>query len=59
MKLRPEEIASVLKAQIENYQAEVEGEDVRFGVLLQDVGVEVNGFNPRFYGGARKLFNRE
>ena len=33
MKLRPEEIASVLREQIENYQAEVEVEEV--GTVLE------------------------
>ena len=43
MKLRPEEIASVLKAQIENYQAEVEVEEV--GTVL-----EVGDGIARIYG---------
>ena len=43
MKLRPEEIASVLKAQIENYQAEVEVEEV--GTVL-----EVGDGIARVYG---------
>ena len=43
MKLRPEEIASILKAQIENYQAEVEVEEV--GTVL-----EVGDGIARIYG---------
>ena len=43
MKLRPEEIASVLKAQIENYQAEVEVDEV--GTVL-----EVGDGIARIYG---------
>ena len=43
MKLRPEEITSVLKAQIENYQAEVEVEEV--GTVL-----EVGDGIARIYG---------
>ena len=43
MKLRPEEIASVLKSQIENYQAEVEVEEV--GTVL-----EVGDGIARIYG---------
>jgi len=43
VKLRPEEIASVLKAQIENYQAEVEVEEV--GTVL-----EVGDGIARIYG---------
>ncbi|HEY5388141.1 MAG TPA: F0F1 ATP synthase subunit alpha, partial [Thermoleophilia bacterium] len=43
MKLRPEEIASVLKAQIENYQVEVEVEEV--GTVL-----EVGDGIARIYG---------
>ena len=43
MKLRPEEIASVLKAQIEGYQAEVEVEEV--GTVL-----EVGDGIARIYG---------
>jgi len=43
VKLRPEEIASVLKSQIENYQAEVEVEEV--GTVL-----EVGDGIARIYG---------
>ena len=43
MKLRPEEIASVLKSQIENYQAEVEVDEV--GTVL-----EVGDGIARIYG---------
>jgi F-type H+-transporting ATPase subunit alpha len=43
VKLRPEEIASVLRSQIENYQAEVEVEEV--GTVL-----EVGDGIARIYG---------
>jgi hypothetical protein len=42
-----------VKAAASGQRAEVEGEDVRFGVLLEDVGVQVNGFDPGFYGAHR------
>ncbi len=50
MKLRPEEIASVLRSQIENYQAEVEVEEV--GTVL-----EVGDGIARIYGLRNALAN--